>query len=338
MCCVARLYPPHPRPAGSVGIQSIPSVQATLRIPPEVPLRFTHRSCLALWLTAGSSLGCQPTSARIAHRGGAAYWPENSRTAVEGSLKRRWDAVHFDVFLTQDRRPVLNAEPFLDATLCRTVGDRPIEEVWLLETSFDVLHAGYRCGGVADPQHPGARRVEDTIVPLEVLIDALETRAPSDRPEVHLTAGFFPNVSHDPAVYAAEVLGRWSLSTLDAPPVIVADLPLTLDAFRADARARGLRLQTTLIWPRMPAAGGEGWAAAGQALGVANGLVDPLAALEASGADGIRLDPDVATRTDARRVAGVATHVEVGPVHTHTAVRAVATWPVDAVLTSDPEL
>ena len=51
-CCVARLYPPHPRPAGSVGIQSIPSVQATLRIPPEVPLRFTHRSCLALWLTA----------------------------------------------------------------------------------------------------------------------------------------------------------------------------------------------------------------------------------------------------------------------------------------------
>ncbi len=289
-------------------------------------------------LVTSITMACQPTSGRIAHQGGTAYWPENSRTAVEGSLDRDWQAVHFDVFLTLDRRPVLQAEPFLDPELCRTVGDRPIGEVWLLQTEFDALHAGYRCGGIADPDHEGARVIDDTVVPLEELIYALEAIPPSRRPDVHLTAGFFPNVSHDPAVYAAEVLGRWALSDLAEPPIIVADLPITLDAFRSDARKRGLGLQTTLIWPRMPAASGEGWSTTVQAIGVAHGVVDPLDALDASGADGIRLDPRVATRSDARRVADAAAHIEVGPVDTRAEVRAFSTWPIDAVLTSDPEL
>lgn len=289
-------------------------------------------------LVVGLLVGCQPTTARIAHQGGAAYWPENSRSAVAGSLERGWQAVHFDVFLTLDRQPVLNAEPFLDPTLCRTVGERPIDEVWLLQTSFDALYAGYRCGGLPDPDHEDARVIEDTMVPLQELIGALEALPPARRPDVHLTAGFFPNVSHDPAVYAAEILGRWSLSELDDPPVIVADLPVTIHAFRTQARQQGLDLQTTLVWPRMPAASGDGWATTAQALGTANGLVDPLHAFEASGADGIRLDPNVATGADARRVAAHARHVEVGPVHTRADVRAFARWPVDAVLTSDPEL
>ena len=72
--------------------------------------------------------------------------------------------------------------------------------------------------------------------------------------------------------------------------------------------------------------------------GYVDRLIDPLNALEASGADGIRLDPSVATRSDARRVAPHARHVEVGPVHTRADVRAFARWPVDAILTSDPEL
>ncbi len=282
--------------------------------------------------------GCARTSGRVAHRGGSAYWPENSRTAVEGSLERGWDAVSFDLFLTQDRRPVLHAQPFLDPELCQTIGQRPIDEVWLLQTSFDTLYAGYECGGVPDPRFPDARVVADSVVPLEELIAALEALPSGARPDIHLTAGFFPNVSHDPAVYAAEVLGRWALSDLTDTPTIVADLPVTLDAFKDDASGRGLSIQTTLVWPRMPAAGGEGWAALGQALGDSNGIVDPLRALEDSGADGIRLDPRVATRTDARRVARVAGRVEVGPVYDKADVRAFSAWPVDAIVTSDPEL
>ena len=282
------------------------------------------------------ALGCRRTSGRVAHRGGAAHWPENSHTAIEGSLEKGWPVVGFDVFLTQDRVPVLNAEPFLDPALCRTIGDRPVDEVWLLQTTFDTLFAGYRCGGVEDPRFPDAKVVEDSLVPLDDLITALEAVDPDDRPEVHLTAGFFPNVSHDPEVYAAEVLGRWTLSDLDTPPVIVADLPVTLDAFRQDAHERGISVRTTLVWPRLPDAGGEGAAALVQALGTANGVVDPVRAFEDSGADGMRLIPAVATRTDARRVAAVADYVEVGPVHRPAEVKAFSAWPVDALVASDP--
>ena len=255
---------------------------------------------------------------------------------MEGSLTKAWEAVGFDVFLTRDRVPVLNAQPFLDPSLCRTLGDRPIDEVWLLQTSFDELFAGYRCGGVDDARYPDARVVEDTLVPLDELIAALEAIDPDDRPEVHLTAGFFPNVSHDPQIYAAEVLGRWQLADLEVPPVIVADLPLTLDAFRTDAGQRDLDVRTTLVWPRLPVTGMRGLSAAGHALGIGQGVLDPVQAFEDSGADGMRLLPTVATRSDARRVAAVADYLEIGPVDRPAEIRAFAAWPVDAILTSDP--
>jgi hypothetical protein len=189
---------------------------------------------------------------------------------------------------------------------------------------------------VPHPDYPDAEVQEDTVVPLSELIEALEAVPPDDRPEVHLTAGFFPNVSHDPAIYAAEVLGRWALSELEDAPIIVADLPLTLAAFRSDAAQRDLSLQTTLIWPRLPVTGGERASAAVHALGVANGVLDPVDALWESGADGIRLLPSVATRSDARRLAAVADYVEVGPVLDQAAVRAFSAWPIDALVASDP--
>jgi len=233
--------------------------------------------------------------------------------------------------------PVLHAQPFLDPALCRTVGDRPVDEIWLLETSFDALFAGYRCGGVADPRFPDAAVIEDTVVPLDELIFALEAIDPEDRPEIHLTAGFFPNVSHDPQTYAAEVLGRWALSELETPPVIVADLPLTLDAFRQDGHTRGMSVRTTLVWPRLPVAGGETAASLGHALAISMGVEDPVHALDASGADGIRLSPALATRTDSRRVAELADYVELGPVHRTAEIRGFSAWPVDAIVTSDPD-
>ena len=227
-------------------------------------LQSVQRTARASALSIGLLVGCQPTSARIAHQGGAAYWPENSRSAVAGSLERDWPASHFDVFLTLDRQPVLNAEPFLDPALCRTVGERPIDEVWLLQTSFDALHAGYRCGGLPDPDHDDARVVEDTVVPLQELISALEALPSSERPDVHLTAGFFPNVSHDPAVYAAEILGRWAPSELDDLPVIgrPAGHPRRV---RTHARQQ-LHLQTTRVAANARRQR-DGWAATAHALG-----------------------------------------------------------------------
>ena len=255
-------------------------------------------------------------------------------------MSRDWSDVSFDVFLTLDRVPVLNAQPFVDEAHCQTLGERPIEpRLWLMETGFDELQAGYRCGGLPQEDFPRAAVQAAPIPRLDDLILALE--AEESPPVVHLVAGFQPNVSHDPAVFAAEVLGRWALAEWAAEPpelVIVAELPATLDAFRRVGAQRGIEVRTTLSWPRLPPAGGEAVAGVGVALGVGQGVLDPVAALEASGADGIRLHPAISTRTDARRVAELADHVEVGPVHRRAQVKSLSRWPVDAVLTSDPEL
>jgi len=290
---------------------------------------------------AGVLSACGPgTSARVAHRGGGAFWPENSLLAISGALSRDWTDLSFDVFLTQDRVPVLHGHPFLDEAVCQTLGERPIDpRVWLLETASDELLAGYRCGGLPDDRFPDARVAAAPVPTLDELIAALEEEdAP---PAVHLVAGFQPNVSHDPAVFAAEVLGRWQLAEWrGAAPelVVVAELGVTLAAFSDAADALGVPLRTTLSWPRLPPAGGEGLAGIGVALGVGQGVLDPVADFEDSGADGVRLHPTISTRTDARRLAEVADYLEVGPVHRKSAVKALSRWPVDSVLTSNPEL
>ena len=111
-----------------------------------------------LALLIAGAVACGPgTSVRVAHRGGVAHWPENSLTAIDGALSRDWSDVSFDVFLTLDRVPVLNAHPFLDEARCQTLGERPIDpRVWLLEIGVDELQAGYRCGGVPDEAFPDA--------------------------------------------------------------------------------------------------------------------------------------------------------------------------------------
>lgn len=292
----------------------------------------------ALWLTFLTA--CRPTSARVAHRGGGAHFPENTRTAVVGALARGWDAVSFDVFLTIDRVPMLSAEPYLVESQCRTVGERPISpRVWLLEATAEQLEAGYRCGGVADSRFPDAQVVDTPPARLDVVIEALlELEDPDAAPDIHLVAGFQPNVSHDPAVFAAEILGRWALAEPPGALTIVADSGEVLRAFREDAVQRDVSIETTLAWPRLPPAGGEVAAGMGIALGAAQGVVDVGALAEEAGVSGVRLHPAVASPADARRAGQVVDYVEVGPVFGARDVAAYARWPVDAVLTSHPEL
>lgn len=315
--------------------------QLCLAARPRSPVFVLARPLVALTALALGVSACGPgTSARVAHRGGGAWWPENSLLAIQGALDRGWTDLSFDVFLTQDRVPVLHHAPYLDEERCRTLGDRPIEaRVWLLETSADELVAGYRCGGVRDSSFPSADLAAAPVPLLDELIAELEEV--DSPPTIHLVAGFQPNVSHDPAIFAAEVLGRWGLAEWagEAPGlVVVAELGETLTAFRRTASQQDFDLQTTLSWPRLPPAGGAGLAGVGVALGVSNGVIDPVSDWKAAGADGIRLHPAISTRTDARRMAEVASHVEVGPVHSRADVKALSKWPVDAVLTSDPEL
>ncbi|WP_237673978.1 glycosyltransferase [Vreelandella profundi] len=56
---------------------------------------------------------------RIAHRGGVGFYPENSLSAIEYSLKSGFDAIQIDVRLTKDLKVVAYHAPMLNAEFTR---------------------------------------------------------------------------------------------------------------------------------------------------------------------------------------------------------------------------
>lgn len=270
---------------------------------------------------------------RVIWRGGPAALPENSRLAIEAI--EAGDRVHLDLFLSQERTPVFNALPYLDPERCQTLAANPIEEeVWLLQTDVPTLQAGWRCGS-SEPDFPDARTSPDTVAVLDELLAGLEdgSLAPA---EVHLQLGWAPNVSHDPAVFAAEVLERWARTETDAQLVIVADTATMLDAARDRAAELDLPLRTALQWPRHPPKGSQRGAELGHGLGQLVGVTDPVDELVASGADEVILRPSLADRGLIRGLEHEGLSVGIGPLRRPAQVRAFARWPVDRLVVADP--
>lgn len=102
-----------------------------------------------VWLACSSEVSLPLVEG---YRGGAGYWPENSRAAVEGAAKMALDGVHLDLALTADAAPVVFRGETLDPGRCTTVGGAPIPEgVRIDALTADALVAGYVCGGAPDP-------------------------------------------------------------------------------------------------------------------------------------------------------------------------------------------
>jgi len=288
-------------------------------------------------IAAALALGCGPTPAPVAFRGGAALGPENSVLAVQHSLDAGATALHVDIFLSVDRVPMLSALPFVDPERCRTLAGQPVdEELWLLQQTAAQLQVSYRCGARPDPRYPRADREP---VPLATWDELLEVLSAHPGVEVWAQLGWAPNVAHDPQVFAAEVLARWTRAReaggLDAELVVVADTALTLDAVGERAAADGVELRRALLWPRVPPEEGAGLAAAALALGAELGLVDPVDSARGL-ADALILRPALARPADARAAADAGLQVLVGPLFDEPAARAFSRWPVDGLLVADP--
>lgn len=263
-----------------------------------------HATAIAPLFVTLAAAACGPDSATpVAEKGGWARFPANSEAAVAASLFLDEPAIEVDLFLTNDRVPVLVDGPRLDPETCRTLdGGRITEDVWLIQNDLADLDAGYRCGVAADPTWPDARVGE---APVHTL-DALTGQLLDDPPRaVMLDLRWTPNVSHAPEVFAAEVLERW---WRDAPPTtlrIVSDRPLMIQAAEDRARLAGEEVVTLLEWPTAPARGSASGARFVAALSADVGLSDPWAAMEAAGADGLLVHADLLRKADvARRPSG----------------------------------
>ena len=294
-----------------------------------------HRALPLLALAVGCGVLDAPGDpVLMAHRGGAARWPENSRTAVEGALEMGVGGIEVDVFLTGDRVPVLVHDPFLPESRCQTVDGRDItERVWLLEHTLAELDEGWRCGGKPDPDFPDAAQVADTLMTLDELIDAVASH-PGVR--VQLDVKYARNVSHDPEVFAAEILERWWAADLDNPLVLSGFSRAQSRAFRRRADRRGEPLEVWLTWPYFAPEGPEVLTALGHEAGQSMGLSDMLAAADDARATGLDLPWQLMRRREVEAAHTQGYGIAVWTVNDARLYEQLQRWPVDLIISDYP--
>jgi glycerophosphoryl diester phosphodiesterase len=101
----------------------------------------------------------------VAHRGGAARWPENSLTAFRGAVAAGASLLECDVHLTRDGEVVVIHDPTLDRT---TTGRGPIEA----QTVAEIRQARLRTreGALSDDRVPTLSEVLAVAAPAGVTV------------------------------------------------------------------------------------------------------------------------------------------------------------------------
>ena len=122
--------------------------------------------CLVLWCVYNFSgisvVNPAKDSSILAHRGFAGLWIQNSRNAVENTVKlfaqnkQLFDGIEIDISLTKDGVPVLSHDPWINQNLCAWVDGSAIPYTLIKDVMYDDLKKNYRCGGKVDPDFPNA--------------------------------------------------------------------------------------------------------------------------------------------------------------------------------------
>ena len=287
-----------------------------------------------LLVTTGCGYLDAPGSPRVeAHRGGRGLWPENSRTAVAGTIARGFPGLEFDLVLTRDAVPVLSHDAWLDPHLCTRTGESaPLGEgarVAIEALSLAQLQADYRCGGLRNPDYPEAQVVAEPVLSLDELL-ALVRAAPDL--SLHLDIKAPEHGQHGAAAYADAVLSRLEAAGLPNPWYVSSSDPEMIRAFESRGEVR-----TQLSWPRYPEEGsGAGTSIRTELLGTL-GLVDLVAAVREAGADGASTPYRLVERhvLEAARAEGL--EVSVYTPDDPAALEAMCRLPVAQVISDYPD-
>lgn len=286
-------------------------------------------SLSALLVTACGEVS-EPRPLLIAHRAGSGYWPENSRTAVLGSIQRRYPGIEVDVTLTKDGVPVLAHDPWLNETLCTTVDGAPLPgRVLIKDLMLEQLREGYRCGGVANPDAPEAQVVADTLMTLDELLDAL-----AEAPEMllHLDLKCQPELTPSAEEFAEQIMTRWWAHGLPNPMYVDSGWPEVLEAFRA----RG-PVTTTLSWPKFPAEDSATLIVLEHELITRVGANDMVAAALKAGSDGVVIPYQMADQHLVEIAHREGLKVQLFAPNTRELLEYFCDWPVDVLITDFPE-
>ncbi len=271
-----------------------------------------------------------------AHRGAAGYWPQNSRAAVLGSIDAGYEGLEFDLVLTADGVPVLSHDPWLHEEHCTTADGGAIDErIFIQDLDYDALVSGYLCGGVADPEHPDAELVAETVMSFDELLVALE-----DAPEmlVHIDIKYEPEETPAPEVFAEEIMTRWVAADLPNPYFVAANLPELLLAFGDWGAANGEHVPCLVTWPRFTPESNDMLVGIGNELGTSTGLVDMVSVADEAGAVGVSVPYKLIDRQLASLARDQGYVVAVWTVNDQEILHAMQGWPIDILITDYPEL
>ncbi|MFW5878926.1 MAG: glycerophosphodiester phosphodiesterase [Myxococcota bacterium] len=289
--------------------------------------------CTAICLSAcGIGIGDEPPLV-MAHRAAPSLWPENSRTAVQGSLEKGYPGIEIDLVLTSDHVPVVAHDPWIDPKYCERADGSPFEErVLVSDLSLDELVSDYVCGGIADADFPDAQVVADTPMTLDDLIELLR---PHPNAWIQLDVKYEPGLTPEPEVYAEEILSRWTAAELPNPWYVSANIPELLTAFRSWMGERPLT--AVLIYPRFPPDSNSTTVAlTTESLG-ALGIRDSLGAAKKAEADGIAWPFELIDWHAAEIARRDGMQVMVWTVNDEAVLERFCSWPVDVLITDFPE-
>ncbi len=252
------------------------------------------------WLALGAlTAGCVDpgsTPTLEAHRAGAGYWPENSRSAVEGAVELGVAGLEVDLGLTADQVPVLWHDVRLTSERCtKADGTHIIHSVLIKTRTLQELQEGWLCGGIPDPEFPNAIVAADILMTLDDLLKDLQDADPDMR--VHLDLKWEPNgLTWSAERFATQIVDRWFAADPPQPFYVSSVYPEMLDAIDAQARAWATEIPGMLIWPHFPEGQSTGSVALTAERDQLFGTTDYVRIAEQAGAQGLTLQWEVADR------------------------------------------
>lgn len=266
-----------------------------------------------------------------AHRAAAGNWPENSRTAVTQSVARNYPGIEFDLVLTKDLVPVLAHDTWLHHELCTQADGSEIpadQQVFIQDLTLAELHAGYRCGGKADPEQPDAQVVADTHLTLDELLGIV---ASDEDMTLHFDIKWHPTQTPPATDFVREIFGRVRARNLQNPWYASSNEEAFIRVAADD------EVPTSLTWPKFPEGSDSTLTALSNELLAQFGLGDPLAIAKRSGATGLLLQYRVTDRrlVEAAKAEGMA--VQLWTLNSESVLEAYCSFPADALITDFPE-
>lgn len=292
----------------------------------------TALALLTFTLTGCGLMDAEGTPTLVSHRAGAGRFPENSRSAVIAALAAGDAALEVDLVLTRDRVPVLSHDAYLSAELCTHTDGSALPtdtKILIKDLTFAELEAGYRCGGIEDPDTPGAEILADSVM---TFTELLLLAAPFPDVTLQLDIKQDPFETLDAETYAEVILAHWNAAMLSNPMFVTATYPETLRAFEARQDVITLR-----IWPNFPADGNTTLVGLGNELTRTLGLQEMVQLVREADADGLAVAYQVADRAALETVRQAGYKTALWTANSEASLALFCKWPIDYLITDYPE-